>query len=205
MSGKPIDRSLSCDEEIEERLRKLKSDKTETSVTDQKSIEERLARLKGIDPNVYSMPPITVYQQTKHKTDTEKTEDLIKQLSEELNIDESSGISLSSTRRASTDEEIERRLARLRGQQHIDRKKNMSSMDVDSDDEETEQQNNLIEKLLAESNLPSIPSDSNQLDATEEGFDMASDCLPWCEICNEDAVIKCMGCMGDLYCKQCFV
>ena len=200
MSGKPVNRSFSCEEEIEERLRKLKSEKTETSVTDQKSIEERVARLKGIDPNVYTMPPITVYQQTKHKTDTEKTEDLIKQLTEELNIDESTHFSLTTTRRASTDEEIERRLARLRGHPNFDSKRNVSAMDVDSDlDEETEQ-NQLIERSFAESNLPSIPSDGN-----EEGVQMVSDCLPWCEICNEDAVIKCIGCMGDLYCKQCFV
>ena len=207
MSGKPIDRSFSCDEEIEERLRQLKSDQSpEASVTDQKAIEERLARLKGIDPKVYSMPPITVYQQIKHKTDVEKTDDLIKQLSDELNIDDTTRVSLKNTRRSSTDEEIERRLARLRGQQHIDHKTNVSSvMDVDSDlDEETEQ-NNLVERLLAESKLPSIPLDTNSLEANEESVEMVSDCLPWCQICNEDAVIKCIDCMGDLYCKQCFL
>ena len=205
MSGKnPIDRSFSCDEDIEERLRKLKSDKTETSVTDQKAIEERLARLKGMDPNVYTMPPITVYQQTKHKTDTEKADDLIKQLSEELNIDDTTRVSLGATRRSSTDEEIERRLARLRGQQLIDPKTNVSSiMDIDSEDEETEQ-NKLIDRLLSETNLPSIPSDVNTSDANEVNVEMVSDSLPWCQICNEDAVIKCIDCLGDLYCRQCF-
>jgi len=206
MSDKRIDRSFSCDEDIEERLRKLKEDKSESSLTDQKAIEERLARLKGIDPNIYTMPPITVYQQTKQKTDVEKADDLLKQLSEELNIDDSTRVSFSSTRRSSTDEEIERRLARLRGQQHVDHKTNISGlMDIDSDDEET-QQNKLIDRLLAESNLPSIPSDVNSLDAKEEeDVEIVSDSLPWCQICNEDAVVKCIDCMGDLYCKQCFL
>ena len=201
MSRKPVDRSLSCDEEIEDRLRRLRSDATPTSDTDQKAIEERLARLKGIDPNVYSAPPITVYQHQKHKTDQQKTDDLMKQLSEELTIDDSSRISFASTRRSSTDEEIERRLARLRGQQLIDRK---TDINIDSDlDEETEQ-NDLIDRLLAESKLPSIPSDVNQLDANEDNVEMVSDSLPWCHICNEDAIVKCIDCMGDLYCKQCF-
>lgn len=201
MSGKRMDRSMSCDEEIEERLRKLKSDKTETSVMDQKSIEERLARLKGMDPNLYSMPPITVYQHMKQKTDSEKTDQLLEQLAEELNIDDSTRVSFATTRRSSTDEDIERRLVRLKGQQQSDQKKKMSSlMDLDSDlDEETEQKN-LIDRLLAESKLPSIPLDTN-----EDNLEIGSDCLPWCQICNEDAVIKCVDCLGDLYCKQCFL
>lgn len=28
--------------------------------------------------------------------------------------------------------------------------------------------------------------------------------LPWCNICDEDAVYRCLGCDGELFCAQCY-
>ena len=191
----------SVEEEIEERLMKLKEPKD----CEQKEIEKRLALLKGIDPSVYSAPPITVYQQMKsQKTETEQTDDLLKQYIDEIAIDQTI-----IKRRLSTDQEIEERLGRLLQEERkgpVPSQKSNPLMEVDSDPDEETEQEKIISKLLAESKLPSVPSDINILDdKDDENIEIGSGELPWCIICNEDAVIRCINCNDDLYCKSCFM
>lgn len=53
------------------------------SIPTQDEIEERLAKLKGIDPQVYKKP--TVF--SKPKSNVDEATDLINQMSEEVAID----------------------------------------------------------------------------------------------------------------------
>ena len=191
----------SVEEEIEERLMKLKEPKD----CEQKEIEKRLALLKGIDPSVYSAPPITVYQQMKNqKTETEQADDLLKEYIEEIAIDKTI-----IKRRLSTDQEIEERLGRLLQEERkgpVPSQKSNPLMEVDSDPDEETEQEKIISKLLAESKLPSVPSDINILDdKDDENIEIGNGELPWCIICNEDAMIRCINCNDDLYCKSCFM
>ena len=73
------------DQELVNRLSKLKSEIREMrNVPSQNEIEERLARLKGIDPEVYKKPAV-FNQQPRSNVDS--ATDLINQVREEISID----------------------------------------------------------------------------------------------------------------------
>ena len=67
----------------------------------------------------------------------------------------------------------------------------------DSDDEE-QQVSKIVEKALAENRLGLDDEESD--DCTK----MDEEELPWCELCNDDAQLRCMECDGDLYCRRCW-
>lgn len=90
-----LKRGLSVeDQELVNRLSKLKNEIREMkSVPTQNEIEERLARLKGIDPQVYRQPAVF----TKPKSNVDEATDLVNQMKEEVAIDRQSDIEFSST------------------------------------------------------------------------------------------------------------
>ena len=65
----------------------------------------------------------------------------------------------------------------------------------DSDDEE-DQAAAIVKRVLAEQKLDLDNDDGGVKDAGEE--------LPWCELCNEDAQLRCISCDGDLFCRRCW-
>lgn len=90
-----LKRGLSVeDQELVNRLSKLKSEIREIkSVPSQSEIEERLARLKGIDPQVYRKPAVF----TKPKSNVDEATDLVNQMKEEVAIDRQSDLEDPST------------------------------------------------------------------------------------------------------------
>ena len=47
----------------------------------------------------------------------------------------------------------------------------------------------------------------NRLELEDELEDRNADKkdeLPWCELCNEDAQLRCIDCDRDLYCRRCW-
>lgn len=149
-------------------------------------LQERVAKLKGLDPAQYSAPPITVYTSPDRRSDHQKVDDLLSHLMGESSIDQQ----VSAGGRRMSDAEMEERLRRLRGDRPV-RPADDAQPDADSD-QETEQ---IVRKALAEAQLPH----SGSSDAEAEEMD-----LPWCVICNDDAKLSCQDCDNDLYCADCF-
>lgn len=195
MSSSPPDKSLT------ERLNKLRGQQS----IDQKELEERIARLKGIDPAKFTSPPIIVYRPPDTRSDTQKADDLMKAMMSETAID----LSLEkSTVTAASIEEIEKRLQSLRGVSGDDAPQQKTVFNDDSDlemDSDTECEL-ITKKLLEETKLPDVTgiasSRGGQSSDTCDKED--PDSQPWCVICNEDAVVVCENCDDDLYCMDCF-
>lgn len=80
------------DQQLVNRLSKLKSEIREMKgdIPSQSEIEERLAKLKGIDPEVYRKPA-AIYVKPKTNNVDEAT-DLINQIREEVAIDRQSDL-----------------------------------------------------------------------------------------------------------------
>ena len=196
MSSSPPDKSLA------ERLDKLRGQRESI---DQKELEERIARLKGIDPAKFTSPPIIVYRPPDTRSDTQKADDLMKAMMSETAIDSSLE---QSTATAASIEEIEKRLQSLRGVSGDNASQRKTVFNEDSDlemDSDTECEI-ITKKLLEEAKLPDVTgiASSREPHTSDACNKEDPDSQPWCVICNEDAVVVCENCDGDLYCMDCF-
>lgn len=60
-------------------------------------------------------------------------------------------------------------------------------------------------QYLEEAKLPNSelsPEEKEYVESIKPDDD--TDELPWCAICNEDAIVRCLDCDGDLFCAACF-
>lgn len=178
-------------------MQNLKSEDNKNLPTDE-DISTRLADLKGTPQKNYNYSDLLVSKD--HRTEKEKIDDLLKQFVDETAID-------SNASRPSSNpiDEIEKRLAALRGTEYKrnDTTPSDNENEVEDDDEAASK---IVNRFLEEVNLPNVPVDEHEREffASLPKPSEATEELPWCTICNEDALIRCKGCDGELFCKTCF-
>ncbi|XP_041969470.1 abscission/NoCut checkpoint regulator [Aricia agestis] len=180
----PIPTSTVTVGDIESRLQKLKGD---VPVVSDSELQERLANIKGLPVTALQSKPVVLT--TDKRTEQEQIDDLLKRYSEQANIDskyteEFDGVIT----------DIEFRLQKLKGASTSGTQQEptpTAKEDSDLEDDEAYAKK-IIEKLKSEAL------------AEKEDEDFTVKELPFCELCNEDAKMRCRGCKY-LFCKVCFM
>ncbi|XP_038206643.1 abscission/NoCut checkpoint regulator [Zerene cesonia] len=168
----------STDKDITDRLNTLKNIPT----TSQAELEQRLANLKNVPVSTLHSKPILTCPDLR--TEEEQAHDLMRQYMEQTSID-----------KKYKDEfeekvgEIEMRLQKLKGSAGT------TQNDAPKEMEESESEEETIKKIIEKAKEEAL---------LEDDFSSPINELPFCEICNENAKMRCLGCKY-LFCKRCFM
>ncbi|KAM7350012.1 abscission/NoCut checkpoint regulator [Cochliomyia hominivorax] len=207
-SGENSDITENLDSAILQRLKNLKASDPSSFPSDDE-IRARLSKLNGMPQKDYSKKDLLL--NTDQRTDQEKMNDLLAQFMGEAQLDKRI-----ETERKDTLSDIERRLKALRDDPVTTTSGANAIVGATSPDTNTPSDNELddetllkgiMEKYLAEARLPEAPSSlETELAASvpPPPAGVETEELPWCNICNEDAVFRCKGCDGELFCAQCY-
>ncbi|XP_030566081.1 abscission/NoCut checkpoint regulator [Drosophila novamexicana] len=194
-----IDENL--DSAISKRLQNLKA--VETTDDD---IRARLSNLSGM-PHQKNYDKKDLLLSTDQRTDQDKIKDLLHQFLGETQLDQRVDDD-----RNDAISDIERRLRALRDAPidgaGAEAASSSAATNTPSDNEDENDETvlqDIMKKYIAESQLPAAADPLEaELGTTNNPNSSENEELPWCNICNEDAVYRCLGCDGELFCAQCY-
>ncbi|KAG7209774.1 hypothetical protein KM043_011394 [Ampulex compressa] len=191
------------DQEIVDRLRKLKGEDRNIELPSVDEIKRRLAILKDESPDAADTGSNMIHE-VDNRTDQQKADDLIQQYFEQLELSSASN----------SCSEIQMRLRALRDEDDKPNSCYAKERNNEIDDEEETITKKLIEKALAEAALEARFKDNDEDDDENELENMDTDaehCTEdedeklMCVMCDQTSdLMRCMGCTGDLYCPICF-
>lgn len=188
------------DSVISKKLSKLKDDDNKV-LPDDSEMAARLSALKGV-PHRENSKDNMLFANDK-RSEQEKINDLLKQFVDENVIDQAVA--------PVTDPiaDIERRLAILKGDSNLQSTGESSSrpkgaIDLPDEPDEEEAIKKTLDRLLDEAKLPEISEEEKEIINNMPPPSKETEELPWCVICNEDAVVRCLGCDNELFCRSCF-
>lgn len=175
----------SADQDIADRLAKLKE--KQTVPPSDTEIRERLAKLKG--SNIDFSKETKLNYAPDMRSDQEKVDSLLEEFGSEININKFYDPS----------NDLIQRLVALKGEKT---KEPEPKITYDADIDSEEEIDKITRKIVGEVSLDErCPIDTFKK-STDDDLRSSPE-LPWCVICNNDAVYRCLDCSNDLYCSSC--
>ncbi|KAL0118074.1 hypothetical protein PUN28_009031 [Cardiocondyla obscurior] len=186
-----------ADQQIADRLQKLKDEEQDISLPTVEEIKQRLALLKDQNLEAGGSNGIDIHQ-VDTRTDKEKADDLIQEYLAQIELPSSSNFC----------KDIQERLNLLRDgdKTHFEGKNRMDiykELSISTNDD-----NELMNKISAMEietppNAEYEEEDENKIEDEDED-ENENECVMCSRTGNESDLYKCRGCTGDLYCLSCF-
>lgn len=181
-----------ADQQIVDRLRKLKDEECNISVPTIDEIKQRLALLKDQDPQASGSNVINIHQ-VDVRTDQEKVDDLIQEYLAEIELPSTSDLckEIQMRRNSSEDNELVTKVSAM----EIETPPNMEDEDENEDEDEDENEDEAEDE---------DEDEDKDEDKDEDEYESKDECLICSRTADELDLYKCTGCKGDIYCSACF-